>query len=100
MTVPAERISLPTGPNMMYPASPEVGHAIVSQNGTMGYFTSRFHSPMLCTLGWFSLKSISSLAVKRPNIPRNTVKMMEGTSPELCAAAISLKLYEGMLLVQ
>ena len=37
--------------------------------------------PMVCTLGWFSLKSMSSLAVKRANIPKNTMRMRAGTMP-------------------
>lgn len=57
---------------------------------------------MLCTSGWFSLKSMSSFAVNRPNmpgadvrenhrqkvasIPRKAVKMTEGTMPTTAIA--------------
>lgn len=37
---------------------------------------------MLCTSGWFNLKSISSLAVNSPNAPKKMVKMRDGTMPE------------------
>lgn len=36
---------------------------------------------MLWTSGWLSLKSTSSLAVKRPKIPRKIVSTREGTIP-------------------
>ena len=36
---------------------------------------------MLCTSGWLCLKSMSNLAVHKANMPRNTVRMTEGTIP-------------------
>ena len=37
--------------------------------------------PMVCTLGWFNLKSMSNLEVKRANSPKKTTRMRAGTMP-------------------
>ena len=77
ITVPAERTSLPTGPNKMKPASPETD--IVSRD--LRRPEEERELPILCTSGWFILKSIKSFAVYKANIPRNTVNTSEGTMP-------------------
>ena len=41
----------------------------------------KWRIPILCTSGWFCLKSMRSLAVHKANVPREMVRTSEGAIP-------------------